>query len=160
MKSLKTFLNKNTSFFPTKKWMEEIYDDFNKKYFKNKLPKIQLTIQDHISSFWKDTYAITNFSPDSANKTVKDLEIRLMTFHKGLNERDWQEIMIHEMVHVDDYVTNDKFYSKPFYQRGQDYNDSKEGHTGYFEKKAEELNKQGWHIGQYAPDEVIKKSRL
>lgn len=150
---------------PTVEWIEENYNKFNKEYWGGQLPNIQFKISNTTkyaglaacySKKEKDAYGII---------TTKLIPVSItMSNHYDRDEFVLKCILLHEMIHIDDYV----FHPEHFYSEGYDaygrYHFNKkryDAHGEFFQDEAKRLKDEGgWEINKSITEEERRKSTL
>ena len=133
-----------------KEWMETNYNNYNHMYFNDILPQIgigRMTIQllpvikqtQYLGqASWKPTEGYTG-KKDLINKRFI---IKINNYYDDLFEIEWQNVLLHEMIHIWQYITG-----------------YKGGHGKSFLNKAKEINeKYGWEITSTYKEKYIKET--
>jgi predicted SprT family Zn-dependent metalloprotease len=87
----------------TLKDFKKKYNDFNKKYFDNKLPD-DLEINFRLRK--KYVFGEARCEIISLTKEIKHLEIRLNPIIRNFDKEYAEGILLHEMIHIYQYITN------------------------------------------------------
>ena len=149
--TIRRIIHRMTAFKVTDSWLRSKYVHFNEMFWNGALPDIPLDVVHDDSSFWKNCYAAAEYTPNQQNKTVEDLRIRFTDCHWWLTEKHYEELLLHEMIHIDDYMTHQDYYSVPWYLRDEDNE-----HGEYFMTKAAEISEHGWMITNKITPEMLK----
>lgn len=106
-----------------KQWIKENYIMFNALYFNNELPDID---EIKFTAIKRSNVIFLGKAYNSYPFEIK------LNFRYHLVEIEWQNVVLHEMVHIWQYI-----------------NGYEGGHGKTFKKKAKEINKYGWDITTY-----------
>jgi predicted SprT family Zn-dependent metalloprotease len=87
----------------TLKDFKKKYNDFNKKYFDNKLPD---DLEINFKLRRKNVFGEALREIDPFTKEIKHLEIRLNSIIKNFDEEYADGILLHEMIHIYQYITD------------------------------------------------------
>lgn len=125
----------NEYFVPTIEFAKKVYDRANKELFFNNLPtpnelefKIENRIRHNVAGYAKSKI------DDIMNTLVPSALV--LNGARTLTGHSWVEVIIHEMIHICDYVNNpDKFLAVKY-----------EAHDDWFMKEARRFKKYGFNI--------------
>lgn len=126
-----------------KEWIEKNYITFNHKYFNDLLPPIGVGRM-HIQLLpvnKKVCYLGCAGYHNGNNILDRDYYIKINNYYSQIYEVEWQNVLLHEMVHIWQYIMG-----------------YKGGHVTSFKNKAKEINKDGWDITTKYIDKYIKKT--
>ena len=131
-------------------WIRERYNKFNKMYFFDKLPK---DLEFKISRS-KDTWGEAAFNVNLRLNTITPAFISLSNYYDS-PEYVKENTLIHEMIHVYDYVTNPQHYII-MHKRNRRYN----SHGTWFKNECKRLAQYGYDIQENITEEQEKCSTL
>ena len=130
------------------KWIEYNFRKFNRLLWNESLPTPSFK-----TSMAKRTWGRASYRIDKKNNCLKDFEIKISNYY---DSPEWvkQNTLIHEMVHLADYVFHPEHFIGP---RARWYN----AHGWeFFLKEADRIKEFGWDIAKKVTDEEEKVSSL
>lgn len=133
----------DTKFYPTVDFLRSAYELLNEKFYGNKLPVISFRVnpRPRVKQVGTAGYRFNDYE-----KTVTPLYIFLNSaFTLSLHE--WLEVVMHEMVHVCDYVMNPGHFLK-FMRKSYD------AHGSWFMNYGKQFEQYGFHIQKYCKAEL------
>lgn len=116
---------------PSVAFLKKAYRQLNGKFFKNSLP---LDIDFLIETNWTAEYAGMAKANDDDGKLTTDSILLNGTIM--LTPHEWIEVIIHEMIHIYDFVHYPSHFTKTKY----------DAHGGWFMKRADKFKEQGFNI--------------
>lgn len=126
-----------------KKDLSILYTYFNKKYFKNSLPKVRLKFAPLAKKFFGKAHIKWE------GTEIKDLLITIADLIRGA-KNEVVNTLLHEMIHIWQYMmfskTGDKTYLDDFYSSLDRREHNLKGHGETFHKWANKFNAQGYKI--------------
>lgn len=134
----------DTNFHYSVDWMKRKYDEFNRKYFNNQLPKninfnINTMQTEAAQASCQHTNAPTGVPGEmkNGNAYIQNLTITASDYLNNITEREAEQSLIHEMIHIW------QFTQKPL----SDWANN-DGHGPSFQQKMNEINRKanGEHI--------------
>lgn len=118
----------------SEEWMKTNYDIFNKKYWAGKLPgNLKFITNMNKASLGEAIYTC------SKNQRITPVKIVISNFYPNTPEEIYKNALLHEMIHIYDYITNPEKYNDA--NRGK-YN----SHGKFFAYEMDRLNKLGCHV--------------
>lgn len=137
----------------TEEWAKHHYDIFNKKYFNGILPNIPIIINNQAEKVAgrADASGGEYYYKDGVKHYRFTKMLIRMSNYWDYAEEDRIETLLHEMIHIFEYVTN----PTPFFEQ-KNYN----AHGEFFQAKAMEINQDGYHIQRFVPGEAIERRTL
>ena len=133
-------------------WIKKNYNDFNARYFNNELPK-NLVFK---LSKSKTTWGYAEFMYDFKNSVIIPLSITLSNYYDS-PERVKQNTLLHEMIHVLDYIMNPNHFIINGRKVSKRHYDA---HGYWFMEQVNRLNKFGWEVSKYITPDEINQSTL
>ena len=135
------------TFLVTKQWILENYKKYNKKYWNNELPlNIEVGISRSKNTFG---YAKCAFTNGKANK----IQLYISNYYE-LNEHSRLNTLLHEMIHIADYVKFPEHYINRKYVKYDSHGPE------FFLKEAARINKDGWSITRYKEKSELVDCKL
>lgn len=119
----------------TTEWMEENYANFNRLAFGGQLPNIRMVINNRLSRAWgRAMYRIS-----LRGGTCTPLKIEMV------NKRDCPEevlrnILVHEMIHVEDYALHPEHFIVKTYYGEYKQNRNYDAHGNWFQEECNRIN--------------------
>ena len=132
-------------------WIKKNYDVYNELCFGGVLPK---NLSFKVSKS-KGTWGYARFKYDYANNTIIPLAITISNYYDS-PESVKLNTLIHEMIHIYDYVTNPNHFIFNGRCVGRRYN----AHGYWFLNECERLKKYGFDINPKVTNEEIISSTL
>jgi len=130
-------------------WIKTKYNKFNKLYFDNQLPT---NIEFKISRS-RDTWGCASYHVDYVTETITPTRLTISNFFDS-PEHVKENTLIHEMIHILDYVTHPEHYvAKHKSNRRYD------AHGTWFQLQALKFEKLGYVITEKATAEEEKVSK-
>ena len=128
----------------SRQWMRTKYEQFNTELFGGILPKIDFAVGSSTQHSGFARYAIYR-----QTQTIKPLKILLSSFLNP-NEEIATNTLLHEMIHVCDYVTH------PEHFLGEGYDSHK---SDFFQSWLKELNDKGYWVTESAQNIEINTAK-
>ena len=158
MESIEASFNKDISdekFTPTVEFMKIVYNKMNKEFFFNYLPD-----ESEIKFIVKPLGNKEEIGSAPYSKSYKKHEIIpmgvMLNSSYNLTLHGWVEVILHEMIHISDYLLNpDRFYDNEY-----------EPHGNWFMTQGKRFQKFGFNITKYCKldlemnDEIDKNEEL
>lgn len=145
MKSIEASFNKDVSdekFIPTVEFMKVVYNKMNKEFFFNYLPD-ESEIKFMVRNLESRDVGSAPYSKNIEKHEIIPMAIVFNNSYK-LTLHGWMEVMLHEMIHVSDYLLNpDRFYDETY-----------EPHGDWFMKQGKRFKKHGFNVTQYCDLDV------
>ena len=141
MESINASFNKDASdekFTPTVEFMKVVYNKMNKEFFFNYLPN-ESEIRFIVKPFGnKEEIGSAPYSKSHKKHEITPKGVMLNSSYK-LTLHGWMEAMLHEMIHISDYLLNpDRFYDNEY-----------EPHGDWFMAQGKRFQKHGFNITKY-----------
>ena len=122
----------------TTEWMRINYDKYNKSLFGGQLPMIKFVINNRLTRAWGRARGHISWS----RGTVTPVHIE-MTDKRDMPENAQESILVHEMIHILDYVLNPQHYvTKKYTYRGLTYVAVRgyDSHGSWFQSECKRIN--------------------
>lgn len=137
-----------------KKW----YAEFNAKYFKSVgrgLPDdIDIEMSSRMSRSWG--YAEFVLASEDGRLYAKKLKIKINK-NNDVPEKEYKNTLIHEMIHIEDYVY---FLDHYYYMlNGVIQKRRYDAHGTWFLDECSRINQDGWKLQKYVDEAVFKEAR-
>lgn len=132
-------------------WLHYHYYKFNKEYFGDLLPSIELKI-----SRSKNTWGFAAFNFDYDNDTIIPKSITISNYFDS-PENVKLNTLLHEMIHIADYTFNPHHFIK---NHKRVHGNSYDAHGWWFKQECERLKEFGWDIQKYVSEEATSISKL
>jgi len=112
-----------------KKWISDNYKKFNKMYFNNELPKIKFR-----TSSAKSYLGLASARYDDITGSTTDFSITISNYWDQPEDVK-MSTLLHEMIHIKDYVVNGKEIYLSAWSKGK-----RRGHGEFFLKEAKRIS--------------------
>ena len=132
-------------------WIKKNYDVFNERYFDGVLPK---NLEFKVSKS-KHTWGYAQYRYDCSANTITPLSITISNYYDS-PESVKLNTLIHEMIHIYDYVLNPNHYISNGRRVGRRYN----AHGYWFLNQCERFKKYGFDINPKVTSDEHKVSTL
>ena len=141
MESIEASFNKDVSdekYSPTEEFLRVAYRKFNDEFFGNELPSLEFRVKSKPSQRF---VGLASYECNLLKRTITPIAItlnssRTMTLH------EWLEVVLHEMVHIYDYVNNPEHFVG-WSSRGYD------AHGEWFLGFGSKFEKYGFHVQKF-----------
>jgi len=145
LESIDASFNKDVSdekYVPTVDFMKAVYNKMNKELFFNFLPN-ESEIKFMVRNLKNRDIGSAPYSKSVERHEITPLAIVFNNTYR-LTLHGWMEAMLHEMIHVSDYLLNpDRFYD-----------DEYEPHGDWFMKQGRRFKKHGFNVTKYCDLDV------
>jgi len=125
-------------YVPTQEFLETAYEIMNEEFFGNQLPKPERLLFIIKSLPRSNFIGMASYRINRFEQTITPTAITLNS-SRTLTLHEWLEVVLHEMVHVCDYVN----YPEHFLGYGGRYYDS---HGTWFLNYGKQFEKDGFHV--------------
>ena len=119
----------------TTEWMEENYANFNRLVFGGQLPNIRMAINNRLSRVWGRAMYRLNLSYG----TCTPLRIEMVS-KRDCPEEVLRNILVHEMIHIEDYVQHPEHFIVKSYYGGCKKNKTYDAHGDWFQSECNRIN--------------------
>jgi len=119
----------------TPKWMEINYDKFNELLFGGKLPRVSLIINNRLSKAWGRAHCRFNYKTGSITPTKIE-----MVSKRDCPEEVLKNILVHEMIHIEDYYLFPQHYLYRTYWGEYKLVRGYDAHGDWFNGECERIN--------------------
>lgn len=119
----------------TTEWMKEYYTKFNKLAFGGQLPDIEMVINNRLNRCWGRAMYRLNISYG----TCTPLKIEMVS-KRDCPEEVLKNILVHEMIHVEDYALHPDHFIKRDYYGSYKKNSGYDAHGSWFQSECNRIN--------------------